>query len=122
MQQQQSPRNNFARQCRTWMNLATIALSSIASAAVNGIARLISPTRTGILVRPSRASANSRLSTAPGCSSPLLGRGFSGTDWALAIAQQSLREFLTEALAFVSVKGCGVLPHSVCAPCAIYPG
>jgi len=63
------------------MNPATKVLSSIASAAANGIAGLISLTRTGILAHPNRVRAESPLI------SPLNGP--------LAIAQQSPREFLT---------------------------
>jgi hypothetical protein len=40
------------------MNPVTTALSSIASAAANGIAGLIFLTRTGILARPNRAWAS----------------------------------------------------------------
>jgi hypothetical protein len=44
------------------MNPATKALSSIASAADNGIAELISLTQTGILAHPNKVWANSLLS------------------------------------------------------------
>src|SRR5260370_25690595 len=83
------------------MNPATTALSSIARAAANGIAALISPTPTGIPAHPNRAWANFYFEFATGV--------------ALAVAQQPPREFLTEARASVSVKGCGALPRSVCA-------
>jgi hypothetical protein len=43
------------------MNPATKALSSIASAAANGIAGLIFLTRTGILAHPNRVRADSLL-------------------------------------------------------------
>src|SRR5258708_30419130 len=45
------------------MSRATIALSSIASAAANGIAGAIFPTRTGIPARPNRAWVDSQLSS-----------------------------------------------------------
>jgi len=48
-----------------WMNPAITALSSIASAAVIGIARLTSPTRTGILAPPNKALANTIPSYSP---------------------------------------------------------
>jgi hypothetical protein len=67
MQQQQNPKNNSVRAFRAWMNPATTALSSTASAAVNGIAGLISRTRTGIIARLNRALDDLRLS------SPLIG-------------------------------------------------
>jgi hypothetical protein len=75
------------------MNPATIALSNIASNAVNGIAGPIFLTRIGILALQSRVWADFRPSLPP--------------TWPLAIAQQSMREFLTEAAASVSVKGYG---------------
>src|SRR5260370_2607637 len=78
------------------MNPATTALNSTASAAANGIAALISPILTGILVHPIRAWASFLFEFAPG--------------WALAIAQQPTREFLTEARTSVSVKGYGASP------------
>src|SRR5258708_14642962 len=77
------------------MNPATKALSSIASAAANGIAGLIFLTRTGILAHRNRVWADSLLISPP--------------NGPLAIGQQSPREFLTEARTSVSVKGCGVL-------------
>jgi hypothetical protein len=89
------------------MNPATIALSSIASNAVNGIAGLISLTRIGIPALPNRVLADSRPSPPP--------------TWPLAIAQQSSCEFLTEAPASVSVREYGAPPFSVCASRAIYP-
>jgi len=89
------------------MNPATKAHSSIASAAVNGIAGLTFLTRTGILAHRTRAWADSLLIGPP--------------NRPLAIAQQSLCEFLTGARVSVSVKGCGILPRSVSAPCANYP-
>ena len=107
MQQPLNPKHNSVRQFRASMNPVTEAPSSIASAAANGIVGLISLTRTGILAHPNRARADSLLISSP--SGPL------------AIAQQSAREFLTEARASVSVKGCGGPPRSVCAPCANYP-
>jgi hypothetical protein len=84
------------------MNPATAALSSFASAAVNGIAGLIFLTPTGILAHRNRVRADS-LPNGP-----------------LAIAQQPPCEFLTAARASVSVKGCGVPPRSACAPSANY--
>ena len=90
------------------MSPATIALSSIASSVVNGIAGRISLTRIGIPAPPNRVWADSFLNLLP--TRPL------------AIAQQSSCEFLTEAPASVSVKGYGVALFSVCASCAIYPG
>jgi len=78
------------------MNRATKALSSIARAADNGIAALIFPILTGILVHPNRAWAKCLFEFATG--------------WPLAIAQQPPREFLTEARTSVSVKGCGASP------------
>jgi hypothetical protein len=51
------------------MNPATTMLSSIANVAVTGIARLIFPTRTGILAHLSRVSANPYPDFAPNCSS-----------------------------------------------------
>src|SRR5713226_6503314 len=81
------------------MNRVTTAPSSIASAAVNGIAGLIFPTRTGILARPNRVWASSHRTSL--ANDPL------------AIAQQSRREFLTKSPASVSVKACGVLALSV---------
>jgi hypothetical protein len=107
MQLAQNPRNNSVRQFRAWMNPATKVLSSIASAAVNGIAGLIFLTRIGILAHPNRVWADSHSSSPP--AGPL------------AIAQQPPREFLTETRASASVKGCGVPPRSACAPCANYP-
>src|SRR5260370_7068143 len=89
------------------MNPATKARSSIASAAANGIAELIFLTRTGILVHPNRARADSL---------PIL-----PPNGPLAIAQQPPREFLTESRASVSVKGCGGSPPPVCPPSATYP-
>jgi hypothetical protein len=83
------------------MNPATKAPNSIASGALNGFAGLISPTTSGTRARPSRAKVDTKQSA------PL--------KEPLALAQHSQREFLTEAPAFVSVKGCGVPPHSVCA-------
>jgi len=80
------------------MNPATIAPSSIASGALNGSAELISPTPTGIPVRPSRAKVDSK--------------HFAPQKAPLALAQHPAREFLTEARAFASVEVCGVPPHS----------
>jgi len=88
------------------MNPATAALSSFASAAVNGIAGLIFLTRTGIHAHRNRVRADSLLISPP--NDPL------------AIAQQPPREFLTGARTSFSVKGCGMPPCSVCAPCANY--
>src|SRR4029077_17897290 len=76
------------------MNPVTVAPSSNATAAANGIAGLTSLTRIGTLAHPNRAWADSYLSLSP--ARPL------------AIAQRPAREFLTEARASVSVKGCGV--------------
>jgi len=73
------------------MSPATIALSSIASGAVSGIAGRISLTRIGIPAPPNRVWADSFLNLLP--TRPL------------AIAQQSSCEFLTEAPPSVSVKG-----------------
>ncbi len=81
MQQPLNPKHNSVRQFRASMNPVTEAPSSIASAAANGIAGLISLTRTGTLAHPNRVRAESLLI------SPLHGP--------LAIAQQSPREFLT---------------------------
>ena len=81
MQQPLNPKHNSVRQFRASMNPVTEAPSSIASAAANGIAGLISLTRTGILAHPNRVRAESLLI------SPLHDP--------LAIAQQSPREFLT---------------------------
>jgi hypothetical protein len=72
------------------MSPAITVPRSIARAAANGIARLIFPTRTGILARPNRAWASFLFYFAAG--------------WPLAVAQQPPREFLTEARASVSVK------------------
>ena len=89
------------------MNPATGAPSSIASAAANGIAGLISLIPIGILAHPNRVRADSLLISPP--------------NGPLAIAQQSPREFLTRARTFVSVEGCGVPPRSVSALCANHP-
>ncbi len=88
------------------MNPATAALSSFASAAVNGIAGLIFLTPTGILAHRNRARADSLPISPP--------------NGPLAIAQQPSCEILTAARASVSVKGCGVPPPSACAPSANY--
>src|SRR6266849_307162 len=58
-QRPQNPKNNSARQYRAWMNPATKALSSLASAAVNGIAGLIFLTPTGIHAHRNRVLADS---------------------------------------------------------------
>jgi hypothetical protein len=75
------------------MNPATAALSSFASAAVNGIAGLIFLTPTGIHAHRNRVRADSLLISPP--------------NGPLAIAQQSPREFLTGARTSFSVEGCG---------------
>ena len=90
------------------MNPATKAPSSIVRDALSGSAELISPTPTGILVRPSRARVDSK--------------HFAPQKAPLALAQQSAREFLTEARAFASVEVCRVPPHSVSANLAKLSG
>jgi hypothetical protein len=80
------------------MNPATKAPSNTVRGALNGSAGHISPTPTGIRVRPSRARVDSRR--------------FAPQKAPLALAQHSAREFLTEARAFASVEVCGVPPHS----------
>jgi len=89
------------------MNPATKTLSSIARAAVNGIAGLIFLTPTGTHAHRNRVLADSLPISPP--------------NGPLAIAQQPPREFLTGARTSFSVEGCGVRPRSACAPCANYP-
>ena len=90
------------------MNPATFPPSSIVSAAANGSAALISPTRTGIRALPIRAPADKWKSAS--------------SEGPLALAQQWPCEFLTETRAFASVNGHGVPARSVCAPRANYLG
>jgi hypothetical protein len=99
MQRPQNPRNSFAREFRVWMNRAIKAPVNIASGVRSGSAGLISRTPSGITARPSRAKVDSN---------ELVPRKVP-----LALAHYLPWEFLTELLAFASVKGCGVPPHSV---------
>ena len=80
------------------MNLATKARSNTVRGAPNGSAGHISLTLNGMRARLSRARVDSTLFPPP--------------NEALALAQHSGREFLTEARAFASVEVCGVPPHS----------
>jgi hypothetical protein len=107
MQRQRNPKKRFAREFRAWMNHAIETPSSIASGAPNGSAGLIFPIRNGMPVRPSRARVDNCASLSP--------------NEALALAQHSAREFLTEAQAFASVEVCGVPPYSASARRANLP-
>lgn len=80
------------------MNPATKARSNTVRGALNGSAGRISLTLNGMRAHPNRARVDSAASFTP--------------KKALALAQHSAREFLTEARAFVSVEVCGVPPHS----------
>jgi len=80
------------------MNPAAKPPSNTVRGALNGSAGLISPTPTGIRVRPNKARVDSKQ--------------FAPQKAPLALAQQLAREFLTEARAFASVEVCGVPPYS----------
>jgi hypothetical protein len=90
------------------MNPATKARSNTVRGARNGSAGHISLTLNGMRARPSRARVDSTLFPSP--------------NEALALAQHTAREFLTEGRAFASVEVCGVPPHSAGAKRAKLPG
>lgn len=80
------------------MNPATKARSNTVRGVLNGSAGDIFLTLNGMRAHPNRARVDLAVSFSP--------------KKALALAQHTTREFLTETRAFASVEVCGVPPHS----------